>query len=183
MPSRNPDPNWEARFHRGDKDVMETVYRDNFEAVWRATARVLSEPADRDTIVQQVFADLCSSRRMRESFAGGVFGAWLCAIARNQAIDFARREKRLTDLSEVENQTSTVPDPVQEFRQELVRFGERLEPSRRRLLELRFIGGLTQVEAALQLGMPRSTLEDWERDLRSRLAEHLLGKPSSKGAA
>ena len=183
MSSRNPDPFWEARFHRGEKDVMETVYRDNFDAVRRAAARILSEPADRDTIVQQVFVDLCSSRRMRESWSGTSLTAWLCTIARNQAIDFARREKRLTDLSALENTAAAAPDPLQEFRQELARFAERLDSSRRQLLELRFVRGLTQVEAAGQLGMPRSTLEDWERELRNQLAAHLLGKPVSKGAA
>lgn len=181
MPS-NPEPIWEARFHRGERDVMESVYRENFDAVRRAVARVLPEPADRDTIVQQVFADLCASRRMRESWKGTGLGAWLRTIARNQAIDFARRERRLTDLSAVENAAGPAPDPLQEFRQELLRFAERLDPARRTLLELRFIEGLTQVEAAGRIGMPRSTLEDWEREIRSRLAAHLLERPGPEGA-
>ena len=56
-----------------------------------------------------------------------------------------------------------VDAPLSDFRQELERFARGLSDDRRRLLELRFVLGMTQVEAAAELGMPRSTLEDWER--------------------
>ena len=39
------------------------------EAVRRAAGRVLREPADRDGVVQQVYAELCGSRRLRDSYA------------------------------------------------------------------------------------------------------------------
>ena len=153
---------------------MESVYRSTFAVVRRAAGKILREPADCDSIVQQVFADLCESRKMREGYAGGDLGAWLCAIARHRALDFIRRERRLIELDAAGEPVSAL-DPMDDFRQELARFASTLEPARREVLQLRFLAGLTQVEAAARLGMPRSTLEDWEREIKRLLAAHLLG--------
>jgi RNA polymerase sigma-70 factor (ECF subfamily) len=159
--------------------VIADVYRQTFEQVRRAAGRVLREPGDRDAVVHEVFTELCSSRRMRESYRGGEMAAWLGQIARHRAIDFARREQRLTDLSALEQPAAAAPDPVAEFRSELERFAARLDPQRRQVLELRYLAGMTQVEAAARLGMPRTTLEDWERQIKHLLHEHLLGEPGA----
>lgn len=161
---------------------MEQVYRETFAAVRRAAGRVLREPADRDGVVQQTYTELVSSRRLRESYQGGDMAAWLAAIARHRSIDFARRERRLTDLSQVQEATAAA-DPLEDFRLDLNRFASRLDPERRRVLELRFVTGLTQVEAAARLGMARSTLEDWEHQIKRLLADHLLGAPPAERKA
>jgi RNA polymerase sigma factor (sigma-70 family) len=155
--------------------VIEAIYRDTFETVRRAAGRVLHEPADRDAIVQQVFTDLVSSRRLRDSYTGGDLAAWLSAIARHRAIDFARRQRRLTELAASAETTGDDNDPLVEFRRELTEYARRLDPEKRQLLQLRFIAGMTQVEAAAQLKVPRSTLEDWERQIKRGLQQHLLG--------
>ena len=152
---------------------MESVYRDTFEGVRRAAGRILREPADCDSIVQQVYADLVGSKKLRETYAGGDLGAWIGAIARHRALDFARRERRLTGL-EAAGEPMAAADPLADFRHELARFAETLDPQRREVLELRFLAGLTQMEAAARLGMPRSTLEDWERQIKRRLEAYLL---------
>jgi RNA polymerase sigma factor (sigma-70 family) len=174
LKSVSDNPAWDAHFRQGDREVMESVYRTTFAVVRRAAGKVLREPADCDSIVQQVFADLVASRKMREGYAGGDLSAWLCAIARHRALDFARRERRLTDL-DAAGEPAASADPLEDFRQDLTRFALTLEPDRRLVLELRYLAGLTQVEAASRLGMPRSTLEDWERDIKRRLAVYLVG--------
>jgi RNA polymerase sigma-70 factor (ECF subfamily) len=168
-----PRDDFATRFVRGDRDVLEQIYRDSFETVRRAAGRVLREPADRDGVVQQVFTEVVSSRSLRATFRGGDVASWLASIARHKAIDFARRESRLADLSEVPEPSAT-PEPLDDFRRELERFARRLPDDRRRLLELRFLAGMTQVEAASAMGMPRSTLEDWERQLKRALEAYLL---------
>jgi RNA polymerase sigma factor (sigma-70 family) len=168
-----PSDDFSTRFLRGDRDVFEQIYRDSFDTVRRAAGRVLREPADRDGVVQQVFTEVVSSRTLRATFRGGDLGAWLAAIARHKAIDFARRERRLADLSEAPEPAVTT-GPLDDFRQELERFARRLPEERRRLLELRWIAGMTQVETAGALKMPRSTLEDWERQLKKQLEAYLL---------
>ena len=174
------DPGWRERFLRGDKDVIEEIYRATFDEVRRAAGTVLHEPADRDAVVHEVYLELLSSRDLRESHRGGQLGAWLGAIARHQALDFARRESRLTDLSAVD-EASAKHDPMQELRRELVRFASRLDPERQRLVQLRYIEGMTQMEAAAILGKPRSTLEDWEHQFKRALQAHLAGKKPPQG--
>jgi RNA polymerase sigma factor (sigma-70 family) len=169
------DPAWRERFLRGDKDVIEEIYRATFEEVRRAAGTVLYEPADRDAVVHEVFLQLLSSRELRESHRGGQLGSWLSAIARHQALDYARRESRLTDLSAIDEAMSKV-DPLEDLRRELVRFASRLDPERQRLVQLRYIEGMTQMEAAAVLGKPRSTLEDWEHQFKRALHAHLAGK-------
>jgi RNA polymerase sigma-70 factor (ECF subfamily) len=182
--ARSSDTSWEARFLRGDNDVIEDVYRQTFEAVRRAAGRVLREPADRDAVVHEVYAQLVSSRRLRQSYQGGAIGGWLAVIARHRALDFVRRESRLTDLSALD-EMPTAGDPLADFRRELQRFADRLDPQRRRVLELRFLAGMTQVEAAAQLGIPRSTLEDREREIKTMLQQHLLDEtpPTRRASA
>jgi RNA polymerase sigma factor (sigma-70 family) len=155
--------------------VIEDIYRTTFEEVRRAAGTVLHEPADRDAVVHEVFLQLLSSRELRASHRGGQLGAWLGAIARHQALDFVRRESRLTDLSAVDEASSRI-DPLDELRRELVRFAARFDPERQRLIQLRYIEGMTQMEAAAVLGKPRSTLEDWEHQFRRALNAHLAGK-------
>lgn len=174
------DEAWRERFLRGDKDVIEEIYRETFEDVRRAAGTVLHEPADRDAVVHEVFLQLLSRRELRESHRGGHMGAWLGAIARHQALDFARRESRLTDLSAIDEAVAKT-DPVEELRRELVRFASRLDPERQRLVQLRYVEGMTQMEAAAVLGKPRSTLEDWEHQLKRALTAHLSGSKKSGG--
>lgn len=166
------DLDWQARFLRGDKDVIEDIYKRTFDQIRQAAGGVLRDAADRDAVVHDVFVDLLADRSLRESHRGGEIGAWLAAIARHRALDFVRRQRRLTDLSAVA-EGPTAADPLSELRDELRRFGARLNPQRQRLLELRYLQGMTQMEAAAAFGVPRSTLEDWERQLRRLLVDFL----------
>jgi RNA polymerase sigma-70 factor (ECF subfamily) len=180
MPWLRSDVGWQVRFLRGEPDVIEDVYRRTFEQVRRAAGGVIREPADRDSVVHETFLELLSSRRLRESYRGGELAAWLGAIARHRALDYVRRQGRLTDLSEV-REAEPYADTVGELRGDIRRFAARLDPKQRELLELRYFAGMTQVEAASALGMPRSTLEDWERHLKRLLKDFLLGSPRRGG--
>ena len=53
-------------------------------------------------------------------------------------------------------------------------------PQRRRLVELRYIAGMTQMEAAAAMGMSRSTLEDWEREVKESLHDFLAPESQRK---
>lgn len=160
--------------------MIEEIFRATFDEVRRAAGTVLHEPADRDAVVNEVYLELIESRELRESHRGGQMGSWLGAIARHQALDFARRESRLTDLSAVD-EVSAKTDPVADLRRELVRFAARLDPERQRLIQLRYIEGMTQMEAAAILGKPRSTLEDWEHQFKRALQGHLAGRKGTPG--
>jgi RNA polymerase sigma factor (sigma-70 family) len=169
------DPDWRDRFVRGDQSVIEEIYRTTFAEVRRAAGGVLREPADRNAVVHDVFLQLIASRELRQSYRGGRIGSWLGAIARHQSLDFVRRERWFTDLSAID-QAAAKTDLLDELRRELVRFAARMDPERRRLVQLRYIEGMTQVEAATALGMSRSTLEAWEHQFERALQVFLRGE-------
>jgi len=169
---------WLDRFHAGDRAVLDAAYRESFARVSAATGSLLSV-ADRETIVHEVFLRLVEDHEFRRTFLGGDLTAWLGRVARNRAIDYARRHGRevtLPDASE-EAADSAMPDPADapEARSLVARFRkERLPGAWERVFEIRFLRQLGQREAARELGMHRSTLIYQEHRIRALLRRFLL---------
>src|SRR5262245_37829285 len=88
-----PGMEWLERFHAGERQVIEQVYREHFRTVDGAVGAVLSG-ADRETAIHEVFLRLINNDNLRRSFRGGELGAWLSVVSRNHAIDYARRRNR-----------------------------------------------------------------------------------------
>ena len=167
-------------FHAGDRRTLERVYREHYAKVARAAASVLA-PADAETVTHEVFHRLLSSAKMRESFKGGELGAWLARVAKNQALDFRRRYARETSLedgvAEVPDTTSTESAQgdsrsaamvVERFRKTV------LPPKWDAVFEARFLKQLGQREAAIALGMHRTTLMYQEHRIRALLHKFVL---------
>ena len=170
---------WLERFHAGQRDVLEACYRDHFDLVYRAVARIVSGP-DRETIVHEVFFRLISSVKQRSGFKGGSFEAWIRTVARNRAIDFLRHHKRetlvdpetvasLASREEIEREDATHAYLlIEKF------LAECLPGKWRPVFEARFIKQLSQREAARELGMRRTTLAYQEHQVRKLLRRFLL---------
>jgi RNA polymerase sigma-70 factor (ECF subfamily) len=79
-------------FHAGEQASLDACYRDHFDTVDRAVGAILSG-ADRETVVHEVFFRLITDPSLRRAFRGGSLPAWLRVVARNQAIDYARRRR------------------------------------------------------------------------------------------
>jgi RNA polymerase sigma-70 factor (ECF subfamily) len=164
------------RFHAGEPSVLGEVYDQHFETVERALSRLLSGP-DRETVTQELFYRLLSSEPLRRNFRGGSFAAWIATVARNQAVDFLRKQRREVSLDEVDGAEAVDH-----------RFGERAEANllverfRRevlpkkweRVFQARFLGQLSQREAAAELGMSRTTLVYQELRVHALLRRFLL---------
>src|SRR6185295_14643920 len=88
-----PASDWLSRFHRGDRETFETLYRDHFATVDGAVARSV-RGVDRENVVHDVFYHLMTNAEAREGFHGGSIDAWLSTLARNRAIDYLRRQRR-----------------------------------------------------------------------------------------
>jgi RNA polymerase sigma-70 factor, ECF subfamily len=161
----------QKRFQEGDRDFLGLLYRETYQAVDAAVARVL-RGADRDTVVHDLFLRLLSKPELRKSFAGGSLRAWLVTLAHNLAVDFWRHHRRETSLDDPD--AAPLVDPMSrrmEERAELNLFVERfrrdgLPAELWPLFEARFVERLGQREAAQRLGMHRTTLA--YRELRVR---------------
>lgn len=171
---------WLARFHAGDARVLNACYRDHFDTVYRAAARVL--PAvDAETVVHDVFLRLVSNEAARRSFQGGSLAGWLHTLSHNLAVDRVRRQRRESDaLAQLAVETSASEDPtppepgldasllLERFRQ------EGLPPKWAPVFEARFVRQLSQREAASELRMRRTTLAYQELRVRQLLKKFLL---------
>src|SRR5262249_9495898 len=114
MPPRTkaePRDPWLMAFHAGERSCMEACYRDYFETVERAVGTIL-HGADRETVVHEIFFRLLTEEVLRQRFGGGSLAAWLRVIARNQAIDHARRRRREISLGSLSDPPGESTDDV-----------------------------------------------------------------------
>jgi len=176
-PARRLDPEELARFHQGDRNALEEVYRRHFEGTFASVGSVLSG-ADRETATHEVFFKLLHSEPFRRSFQGGDLGAWLAVVARNHAIDYVRRRNRESPSG----MNLEPPDPDgdgigrrTEARMLIDRFCREVLPPRwLGVFETRFLDNLSQAEAASRLGTRRTTLAYQELRIRQMLRKFLL---------
>jgi RNA polymerase sigma-70 factor (ECF subfamily) len=173
---------WLRAFHAGERACLEGCYRDYLDTVDRAVGGVVAG-ADRETLVHEVFFRLLSDASLRQSFTGGTFASWLRVVARNQAIDYARRrrlEVRFTD--DTGGATPADPSSLEaqlDVRWTLERFRERCLPAKwRAVFDARFLAQHDQPTAARTIGMSRTTLAYQEYRIRRLLRRFVLrGEP------
>jgi RNA polymerase sigma factor (sigma-70 family) len=124
--------------------------------------------------------------RAREGYDGiRPYGAYVTTIARNLVLrSFRAREILFPIDGEAPSVTAMVaaidtgPSPEREVHDAEVReliagFLATLEPVERRLIELRFVEGLSQRDAADALGLGRQRIRTREKQLRLRLLAYL----------
>lgn len=172
---------WLEAFHEGRKTAMSDVYHDHFATVEAAVGRVLSG-ADKETVIHEVFFKLIDSADQRRHFQGGSFGAWIATVARNQAIDHARRRGRELSMSAElfpDRPDAAHGNEAAGARVLIERFRHGLPENWRRVFDLCFLGQVPQREAAIALGLARTTLAYQHHQIRMRLRKFLI--PRTRG--
>ena len=119
------------------------------------------------------------------------YGAYVTTIARNLVLRSFRAREVLFPLAELDPGQSASgaprvvadagPSPEREVHDAQVRelvaaFVETLDPGERRLLELRWVEGLSQRDAAEALGIGRQRIRGQEKLLRAKLLAYLRGR-------
>jgi RNA polymerase sigma factor (sigma-70 family) len=168
---------WLAEFHAGRRAAIEQCYRDYARVAFQAAGRLL-RPADRDTVVHQVFCQLVADPDFRRSFRGGSFAAWLAQVVARRAIDFRRKYGREDVLDETANDMGSEArlEADLDAKRLVERFrAERLPAELDRLFELRFLRGMSQRDVAVAMDMPRSTVGYQEQRIRESLRDFLRG--------
>lgn len=161
---------------------MEAMYREHFGTV-RAAVFGVVRGADGETVIHEVFLRLISHEELRRAYRAeaGTFSSWLYTLARNHAVDYARRRARETptglspaDDSPGDQRTpSTLPQQI-EARALVRRFREQVLPAKWvSVFDARFVSELDQREAARSLGIPRTTLVYREHRIRCLLRAFL----------
>lgn len=174
---------WLRAFHGGERICLEACYRDHFDTVDRVVGSILAG-ADRETVVHEIFFRLLTEESLRRAFAGGSFPAWVRVVARNQAIDYARRRRLEVPLTEAADvcEAMTRDDRIEQradVHLTLERFrSEVLPPKWHPVFVARFVEQQDQLAAARALGMRRTTLAYQEYRIRHLLRRFMLrGEP------
>jgi len=102
------EANFVARARAGDADAFRVLVEEHSHRLFRLAYRIAGNEQDAEDIVQETF--IKAHRSLARYDDRSTFGAWLCRIASNQALDVVRSRKRGPER--VEQQDPDAPDPV-----------------------------------------------------------------------
>lgn len=135
----------------GDREAMGELYVLHAPAVHAHVLRVLEDVDDADDVTQQVFAKLLT-RLGRYRSGDAPFGAWVLRVARNAAIDQARRGRTVPIRDGDGDRGPAQEHLAEELRSALATALAILPQSQRDVLLLTHLVGLSPQEIAAELG-------------------------------
>lgn len=162
-----------ARFPSGDHDVVRAVYGRYGGAIYTIAMSILGDPGRAADVVQATFVNAWQAAHRFDP--SRELGPWLYTIARRQAIDAYRRERRSepTDPSELD----LVDDPPsleRTWEAWQVRIAlDQLPPDEREVVRLSWFDGLAHPEIAERIGAPIGTVKSRSFRAHKRLASLL----------
>ena len=145
------------------------VYQRYGALLSRRCRLLLRDPALADDAVQELLSVLL--RRGEGLRAAESPYRWLCRAADRACIDLLRRGKHLRAALDIDDldPVGVAPGMDPEARCAVVQSLERLDDAQRTLAIMLFVDGLSQGEAAEELGMSRVTINKRAQDIRSQL--------------
>ena len=145
----------------GNEQAMAQLYDQYSPIVYSVALRVLGEPSAAEDVLQEVFMQLWRTPDSFDASRGSLAG-WLAVITRNRAIDFLRKRRPESQISEVV--VSVEPDLASKA--EWSRVAEKIRivlrdmaAPQRSALEMAFFEGLTHTEIAQKTGEPLGTIK------------------------
>ena len=173
---------------RGNGAALAALYERHARAVYSLALRVVTDEADAEEVVQEVF-DQAWRQASRYEPARGTVVAWLLNMARTRAIDRLRARRARPDRAglEPEHAWSALParsvDPLDAL--DTARDAARVRQALQRLpliqrvaIELAYFEGLTQTEIAARLEEPLGTVKTRIRVALLKLRDALSGSGS-----
>jgi RNA polymerase sigma factor (sigma-70 family) len=157
-----------VRIAAGDRDAVEECLARYGELVWALSRKYLSNRAEAEELVQEIFIDLWRhAGRFDERVASEL--TFVTMIARRRLIDFRRKRQRTISTtqipSELDRATVSVEDSLElgeEADWAREQFGQ-LRPIERKVLEMAIDGGLSYSQIADALDMPLGTVKTTAR--------------------
>ena len=160
----------------GDRVAFQLVYEATSLKLYGVVVRILGRRDLADEVLQEVYIRVWQ-RAGDFNAASGSPITWLVAIARNLALDQARRKtpRSIEEFPEVlQLPSDDDPAATHEQNEELRRLQaclEVLEPEKRELVLLAYHYGMTREEIAARINRPVATVKTWLR----RSLEQLRG--------
>jgi RNA polymerase sigma-70 factor, ECF subfamily len=179
---------WRAcldRIRAKDSQALAELYDDTSSLLYGLAMRILSDPADAEEVVLDVYQHVWKAADTFDEKRGAVWG-WLAVLTRSRAIDRLRqsgaRRRRELPVEYSYEQASGKPGPELESihgeeRRIVRRALESLSSGEREAIELAYFKGLTHVEVAEALGEPLGTIKTRIRVGMRKLREAISPTP------
>lgn len=136
------------RAQDGDREAFGELYRLHHGRVFRLARASLGASGAEDAAAETFVRAWESLPRYRDT--GAPFAAWLYGIARHVVADAGRSRRRLVPWARPPEGTEEAPAP--EGRMDLARAVRRLPREQRRVVEMKFLMGLSNGEVGRALG-------------------------------
>lgn len=154
---------------RGDRKALAAVYERTSAKVYGVCLRIARDREAADEILQDVYLKVW---KRAGRFDAGVASpiTWLCAIARNTAIDWVRKHgaPALPPSGDAEEPGSDIGNAMEamladEGRALIFDCLETLAPNQQRAIRLAYFDGSTHTELAAIMQVPLGTMKSWIR--------------------
>lgn len=155
------------RIKQGDKQAFSELYDAYSSSIYGVVLSIVKSEAAAEDIVQDVFIKVWKSIASYSNKKGTIF-TWILNIARNTAIDYLRKNKKMVV---VENQilSSNVDTSMASATEQRIdhiglrQFIDKLDPEYRQVIEFLYFSGYTQQEMADELDMALGTVKTRSR--------------------
>ena len=148
----------------GDQSAFTLLYDEYFNKVYRYVVSQVGNQSEAEDLTQEVFIKALHAIGSYKQ-KGAPFASWLFRIARNNIIDFWRKQKgrKTTSIDEAASLVSE-NDPVDTTErlsdaEELAIALQKLPQAQKEVVSLRFISGLSIAEVAKVLGKKEGTVK------------------------
>lgn len=152
-----------------DRAAFRELYHATSAKLYGVILRILHRSDMADEVLQEVYVKIWERAADYDAARASPI-AWMATIARNRAIDEARRKRAVSieDHPEVMNFATDEESALQlavraEDGRRLQECLSRLEPDRRKMVILAYCDGLSRDELAAQFGQPVNTVKTWLR--------------------
>ena len=163
----------------GDRAGLRAIYDAEGPRMLGVALRILRRQALAEEAVHDAFVQIWERAASFDPTRGRAH-SWLYAVVRHRALNILRGEARTDLVEDFEPMGLASPEDDPEVvvarlsdAGALRRCLERLEPSRRRLVVLAYVHGLSHGELAGRLGLPLGTVKSWVRRALLSLRECL----------
>lgn len=156
-----------AAVSRGDQEAFQRLYTATSAKLYGVVLRILRRGDLAEEVLQETYVRVW--RRAAEfNPAQATPITWMVAIARNHALDVARKKSVVVEEPLGMDGGSDMPEPLvrREMTEDLKRLLAcmgNLEEERRRLILLAYYSGWTREELAARFDKPANTIRTWLR--------------------
>ena len=160
---------------KGDTGAMENVYVAYKSSIFKLARRFTGDSSLAEDLLQDIFIKIFTNiKKLRSPEA---FNSWLYRIAVNSCMSFARKKKKIKEISlkEIEN-TGHSEDDRNHARQQLEQAIDILPPKQKIVFQLHDVQGFTNTEIAKIMKSTEGTAKSQLFKARMKIRNFLRSK-------